>query len=104
MLNVCLCRSEKLTVFYLNGKYEVHFQKGIVKSAGYSLFSAILVFNSLGWYLGKHQKVMPIASECEVCCSAETSLLPVFKTPILIIGDLICRDNRMSSLRTDFIY
>ncbi|KAK7850436.1 bifunctional nitrilase/nitrile hydratase nit4b [Quercus suber] len=65
------------------GKYEVHFQKGIVKSAGDSLFSAILVFDSLGWYLGKHQKVMPIASECE--------------TPILIIGDLICRDNRIQN-------
>nr|POF24250.1 bifunctional nitrilase/nitrile hydratase nit4 [Quercus suber] len=38
------------------GKYEVHFQKGIVKRAGYSLFSATLVFNSLDWYLGKHQK------------------------------------------------
>ena len=86
------------------GKYEVHFQKGMVKRAGYSLFSATLVFNSLGWYLGKHQKVVPIASEYEVCRSVETSLLPVFKTPIWIIGDLICRDNRMSSLRTDFIY
>ncbi|KAK4566312.1 hypothetical protein RGQ29_002529 [Quercus rubra] len=58
-------RSEKLTVFYLNGKYEVHFQKGIVKSAGYSLFSAILVFNSLGWYLGKHQKVTSSAVTIE---------------------------------------
>ncbi|KAK7856481.1 bifunctional nitrilase/nitrile hydratase nit4b [Quercus suber] len=48
------------------GKYEVCFQKGVVKSAGYSLFSAILVFDSLDWYLGKHQKVMPIASECGV--------------------------------------
>ena len=86
------------------GTYEVHFQTGIVKRAGFSLFSVILVFDSLGWYIGKHQKVMPIASECEVCQSAETSLLPVFKTPILIIGDLICRDNRMSYLRTDFIY
>ena len=86
------------------GKYEVYFQKGIVKRAGYSLFSATLVFNSLGWYLGKHQKVVPIASEYEVCRSVETSLVPVFKTPILIIGDLICVDNRMSSLRTDFIY
>ena len=86
------------------GSYEVHFQTGIVERAGFSLFSVILVFDSLGWYLGKHQKVMPIASECEVCRSAETSLLPVFKTPILIIGDLICPDNRMSSLRTEFIY
>uniref|UniRef100_A0A7N2MT42 Uncharacterized protein n=1 Tax=Quercus lobata TaxID=97700 RepID=A0A7N2MT42_QUELO len=44
------------------GKYEVRFQKGIVKSAGYSLFSAILAFDSLDWYLGKHQKALKFIS------------------------------------------
>ena len=82
------------------GKFEVHFQTGVV---GYFLFSAILVFDSACWYQGKHQKLMPIASECEVWWSVEKSLLPVYKTPILIMGDLICCNNRMSSLRTDFM-
>ncbi|KAK4562292.1 hypothetical protein RGQ29_004960 [Quercus rubra] len=34
------------------------------------------------WYQGKHQKLMPIASECEVWWSVEKSLMPVYKTPI----------------------
>ena len=59
------------------------------------------MFNSLGWYLGKHQKLMAIASGCEVQWSVEKSLLHVFKTPIWNIGDLICCDNRMSTLRPD---
>ncbi|XP_075659745.1 26S proteasome non-ATPase regulatory subunit 6 homolog isoform X2 [Castanea sativa] len=44
---------------------------------------------------------MAIASEFEVWWSVEESLLHVYKTPIWKIGDLICCNNRMSSLRPD---
>ena len=64
------------------GKFEVHFQMGVVERVGYSLFSAILIFDYVCWYQGKHQKLMPIASECVVWWSVEKSLLPVYKTPI----------------------
>ncbi|GMY32795.1 hypothetical protein FCV25MIE_28037, partial [Fagus crenata] len=42
-----------------------------------------------------------IASKCEVWWSVEKSLLPVYKTPIWKIGDFICCDNKMRSLRPD---
>ena len=44
---------------------------------------------------------MAIASEFELYWSVEESLLHVCKTPIWKIGDLICCNNRMSSLRPD---
>ena len=44
---------------------------------------------------------MAIASEFELWWSVEESLLHVYKTPIWKIGDLICCNNRMSSLRPD---
>ena len=64
------------------GKFEIHFQMGVVERVGYSLLSAILIFNSVCWYQGKHQKLMTIASECVVWWSVEKSLLSVYKTPI----------------------
>ena len=73
---------------------------GVVERVGYTLFSAILFFDSLGRYLGKHRKVMPLASECAVWWSGKKSLLNVYETPIGKIGGLICWDNRMPSLRT----
>jgi len=74
---------------------------GVVERVERSLFSAILFFDSLGRYLGKHRKLMPMASECAVWRSGEKSLLPVHETPIGKIGGLICWDNRMPSLRTE---
>jgi hypothetical protein len=68
---------------------------------GCSLFSAILYFDSLGRYLGKHRKILPMASECAVWWSGEKSLLPVYETPIGKIGGLICWDNRIPPLRTE---
>lgn len=74
---------------------------GVVERVGYSLFSAILFFDSQGHYRGKHRKLMPMASECQVWWSGEKSLLPVYETPIGKIGGLINWDNRMPSLRTE---
>ncbi|XP_030949164.1 bifunctional nitrilase/nitrile hydratase NIT4B-like isoform X2 [Quercus lobata] len=82
------------------GKYKVHLVMGVVERVGYSLFSAILFFDSLGRYLGKHRKVMPLASECAVWWSGEKSSLNIYETPIGKISGLICWDNRMPSLRT----
>ncbi|KAM3689602.1 hypothetical protein ACB094_09G057700 [Castanea mollissima] len=84
----------------ISGKYKVHLAMGVVERVGYALFSAILFFDSLGQYLGKHRKAMPMASECAVWWSGEKSLLNVYETPIGKIGGLICWDNRMPSLRT----
>ncbi|KAF5473522.1 hypothetical protein F2P56_010126 [Juglans regia] len=85
----------------ISGKYKVHLVMGVVERVGYSLFSAILFFDSLGRYLGKHRKLMPMASERAVWRPGEKSLLPVYETSIGKIGGLICWDNRMPSLRTE---
>lgn len=74
---------------------------GVVERVGCSLFSAILFFDSLGHYLGKHRKLMPMASERAVWRPGEKSMLPVYETSIGKISGLICWDNRMPSLRTE---
>lgn len=74
---------------------------GVVERVGSSLFSAILFFDSLGRFLGKHRKLMPMESECAVWWPGDKSLLPVYESPIGKIGGLICWDNRMPSLRTE---
>jgi predicted amidohydrolase len=74
---------------------------GVVERVGYSLFSAVLFFDSLGRYLGKHRKLMLMASECAVWWPGDKSLLPVYESPIGKMGGLICWDNRMPSLRTE---
>ncbi|XVF55798.1 hypothetical protein PTKIN_Ptkin06aG0065900 [Pterospermum kingtungense] len=83
------------------GKYKVHLVMGAVERAGFYLFSAILFFDSMGRYLGKHRKLMPIASECVVWCSGEKSSLPLYGTAIGKVGGLLYWDNRIPSLRTE---
>lgn len=83
------------------GKYKVHLVMGVVERAGFYLFSAILFFDSMGRYLGKHRKLMPIASECVVWCSGEKSSLPLYGTSIGKVGGLLYWDNRIPSLRTE---
>ncbi|XP_021290066.1 bifunctional nitrilase/nitrile hydratase NIT4B-like isoform X1 [Herrania umbratica] len=82
------------------GKYKVHLVMGVVERAGFYLFSAILFFDSMGRYLGKHRKLMPIASECAVWCCGEKSSLPLYGTTIGKVGGLLYWDNRIPSLRT----
>ncbi|XP_059462973.1 bifunctional nitrilase/nitrile hydratase NIT4A-like isoform X3 [Corylus avellana] len=85
----------------ISGRYKVHLVMGVVERVGSSLFSAILFFDSLGRFLGKHRKLMPMESECAVWWPGDKSLLPVYESPIGKIGGLICWDNRMPSLRTE---
>ncbi|XP_022767012.1 bifunctional nitrilase/nitrile hydratase NIT4B-like isoform X1 [Durio zibethinus] len=83
------------------GKYKVHLVVGVVERTGFYLFSTILFFDSMGRYLGKHRKLMPIASEWVVWCSGEKSSLPLYGTTIGKVGGLLYWDNRIPSLRTE---
>ncbi|GMP49783.1 hypothetical protein CsSME_00016646 [Camellia sinensis var. sinensis] len=83
------------------GKYEVHLVIGVVERVRSSLFSAVLFFDSLGRYLGKHRKLMLMASECTVWCAGAKSSPPVYDRMVGRIGGLICWDNRMPLLRTE---
>ncbi|OMO68449.1 Carbon-nitrogen hydrolase [Corchorus olitorius] len=85
----------------ISGKYKVHLVMGVVERAGFYLFSAVLFFDSMGRYLGKHRKLMPVASECVVWCSGEKASLPLYETAIGKIGGLLYWDNRIPSLRTE---
>ncbi|THG22741.1 hypothetical protein TEA_022736 [Camellia sinensis var. sinensis] len=83
------------------GKYKVHLVIGVVERVRSSLFSAVLFFDSLGRYLGKHRKLMLMASECTVWCAGAKSSPPVYDRMVGRIGGLICWDNRMPLLRTE---
>ena len=83
----------------ISGKYKLHLLMRLIERVGYSLFCAIsflLLFFFL--FLGP---LFWKTSRCEVWWSVEKSLLPVYKTPIWKIGDFICCDNKMHSLRPD---
>ncbi|XP_038701698.1 bifunctional nitrilase/nitrile hydratase NIT4A-like [Tripterygium wilfordii] len=83
------------------GTYKVHLVIGVVERSGLYLFSTVLYFDSLGQFLGKHRKLIPLASDCAVWCSGEKSALPVYEAPFGRIGGLICWDNKIPLLRTE---
>lgn len=83
------------------GKYKVHLVIGTVERQGSNLFSTVLYFDSLGRYLGKCSKLLPLASECAIWSCGEKSSLPVYDTAIGKVGGLQCWDNRMPHLRTE---
>lgn len=86
---------------YIAGKYKVHLVIGTVERQGFCLFSTVLYFDSLGRYLGKCSKLLPVASECAVWSCGEKSSLPVYDAAIGKVGGLLCWDNRMPHLRTE---
>ncbi|KAH7561283.1 hypothetical protein JRO89_XS10G0205400 [Xanthoceras sorbifolium] len=82
------------------GKYKVHLVMGVVERDGYTLYCAVLFFDSQGRYLGKHRKLMPTELERIIWGFGDGSTIPVFKTPIGKIGAAVCWENRMPLLRT----
>ncbi|PON43731.1 Transcription factor [Parasponia andersonii] len=82
-------------------KYSVHLVIGVVERVELLLFSTVLYFDTMGRYLGKCRKLLPVASETAVWCGEENSSLPVYETTIGKIGGLVCWDNRMPHLRTE---
>ncbi|XP_034223204.1 bifunctional nitrilase/nitrile hydratase NIT4B-like isoform X2 [Prunus dulcis] len=81
-------------------KYKVHLVMGVVERVGFYLCSTVLFFDSFGQCLGKHPKLLPLASESPVWCSGAKLPLSVYDTEIGRIGGLVCWDNRMPDLRT----
>jgi len=81
-------------------KYKVYLVMGVVERDGYTLYCTVLFFDSQGYYLGKHRKIMPTALERLIWGFGDGSTLPVYETPIGKIGAAICWENRMPLLRT----
>ncbi|KAL6273375.1 hypothetical protein ACE6H2_024067 [Prunus campanulata] len=81
-------------------KFKVHLVMGVVERVGFYLCSTVLFFDSFGRYLGKHPKLLPLASESPVWCSGVKLPLSVYDTEIGRIGGLVCWDNRIPDLRT----
>jgi len=82
------------------GKYKVHLVISVIERDGYTLYCAVLFFDSQGHYLGKHRKAMPTALERVFWGFGDGSTLPVYETSIGKIGAAICGENRMPLLRT----
>ncbi|KAI4382233.1 hypothetical protein MLD38_008222 [Melastoma candidum] len=81
------------------GKYGVYLVIGVIERDGYTLYCTVVFFDPQGQYLGKHQKLMPTATERLVWGFGDGSM-PVFPTPIGKIGSVICWENMMPLLRT----
>ena len=77
----------------------IHLVIGVIERQGGTLYCTILTFQPDGNYLGKHRKLMPTALERLVWGFGDGSTLPVFHTPIGILGSVICWENYMPALR-----
>lgn len=81
-------------------QFKVHLVMGVVERVGFYLCSTVLFFDSFGRYLGKHPKLLPLASESPVWHFGEKLLPDVYETTVGRIGGLVCWDNKMPDLRT----
>jgi nitrilase len=72
---------------------------GVIERDGGTLYCTALFFSPDG-YLGKHRKLVPTAAERVVWGMGDGSTLPVFDTPLGMLGAVICWENYMPLLRT----
>lgn len=77
----------------------VHLVMGVIERDGGTLYCTVLFFAPDGRYLGKHRKLMPTASERLIWGYGDGSTLPVFDTPLGLLGAVICWENYMPLLR-----
>lgn len=82
-------------------KYKVHLVMGVVEREGLTLYSTLLVFGSLGQYLGKQRKLILTASENTIWNSGDKANVLIYRTSVGKIGGLTCWDNRLPPLRTE---
>ncbi len=64
-----------------------------------SLYCTLLYFGPDGSLLGKHRKIKPTAAERIIWAEGDGSTLSTFKTPLGVIGGLICWENLMPLAR-----
>lgn len=64
-----------------------------------SLYCTLLYFGPDGKLLGKHRKIKPTAAERVIWAEGDGSTLSTFKTPLGVIGGLICWENLMPLAR-----
>ncbi len=64
-----------------------------------SLYCTLLYFDPDGKLLGKHRKIKPTAAERVIWAEGDGSTLSTFKTPLGVIGGLICWENLMPLAR-----
>jgi len=72
---------------------------GVMERELGTLYCTALYFGPDGSLLGKHRKLMPTAGERFAWGFGDGSTLPVFQTPIGVIGSVICWENYMPMLR-----
>ena len=90
---------EKLSSIVKNAKCYVAIGVIEKESVGGSLYCTMLYFNPGGKLIGKHRKLKPTAAERIVWAEGDGTTLETFKTPIGIVGGLICWENYMPLAR-----
>ena len=79
--------------------HAVYLVIGVVERDRGTLYCSVLFFAPDGTFLGKHRKIMPTASERLVWGFGDGSTMPVFATPLGILGAVICWENYMPLMR-----
>lgn len=77
----------------------VYLLMGVVERDRGTLYCSVLFFAPDGTFLGKHRKIMPTASERLIWGCGDGSTLPVFDTPLGLVGAVICWESYMPLLR-----
>ena len=80
-----------------NGTYLV---VGVIEREIGTLYCTALFFADDGTFLGKHRKLMPTGMERIVWGFGDGSTMPVYRTPLGMLGAVICWENYMPLLRT----
>jgi nitrilase len=78
---------------------ETYIVIGVIEREIGTLYCTALFFADDGTYLGKHRKLMPTAMERIVWGFGDGSTMPVYNTPLGMLGAVICWENYMPLLR-----
>jgi nitrilase len=78
---------------------ETYIVIGVIEREIGTLYCTVLFFSDDGTYLGKHRKLMPTAMERIVWGFGDGSTMPVYGTPLGMLGAVICWENYMPLLR-----
>lgn len=77
----------------------IYLVMGVVERERGTLYCSVLFFAPNGSLMGKHRKVMPTAMERLVWGFGDGSTMPVFDTPLGMVGAVICWENYLPLMR-----
>ncbi|NOY37653.1 MAG: carbon-nitrogen hydrolase family protein [Chlorobi bacterium] len=94
-----LAENELSPVAEAVAKHKFFLSLGIIEKDAGSLYCTQVLFTPAGEIAGKHRKIKPTGTERIIWAEGDGSTLTTFKTPIGILGTLICWENYMPLAR-----